>query len=249
MKNVVPLILLLLSAIPVFADFAGLMKTGDEHDARFEFDKALESYLPAEKLEPKNTALLVKISRQYALKMNDLPKEADKIASGRKALSYAERAVASSPSDCDANLSVAICWGKLTPYLGAREGVEASRKIKDAVDKAVKSDPKNDLAWQVLGRWHQSLANIGFTTRALAKVIYGGLPAASNEEAVKCFQKAMALNSKRLVHVVELGRTYAMMGRKADAAKYLKLGLAMPNKDKDDPETKARGRATLADIS
>ena len=247
--KLITLLIALLCTLPAVAGFDELVKNGDVHDARFEFDKALEFYLPAEKLQPENTRLLVRISRQYALRMNDLPNKEDKVASCRKGLAYAERAVASSPDDCDSNLCVAICLGKMTPYLGARESVEASRRIKIAAEKAVKLDPKNDLAWQLLGRWHQELANIGMTTRALAKIIYGGLPAASNEEAVKCFQKAIALNPKRLVHVVELGRTYAMMGQNENARKYLKMGLAMQETDKDDPETKARARASLAAIS
>ncbi len=248
MKRLI-LLIALLGALPALAGFDELVEKGDAHDAKFEFDKALASYLPAEKLQPGNTKLLVSISRQYALRMNDLPNKNDKIASCRQALAYAERAVASNPNDCDANLSVAICLGKLTPYLGAKESVEASRRIKVSAEKAVKLNPKNDLAWQLLGRWHQELANIGIATRALAKVIYGGLPAASNEEAVKCFQKAMALNPKRLLHVVELGRTYALMGQEENAKKYLKEGLAMAETDKDDPETKARARVSLADVS
>jgi tetratricopeptide (TPR) repeat protein len=241
--------IVMLSAIHAAADFATLMRNGDIHDAKFQFDKALEYYLPAEKLAPENAALLVKISKQYALRMTILPKEADKIASVRQALAYAERARASAPAQCDPHLSVAICLGKLTPFLGAREKIDASRKIKIAADMAVKLGPQNDYAWHILGRWHQSLANIGGTTRTLAGIIYGGLPAASNEEAVKCFQKAIALNPKRLVHVVELGRTYAMMGRVAEAKRHLETGLAMPDKEKDDPEAKQRGRTSLKAIS
>lgn len=66
---------------------------------------------------------------------------------------------------------------------------------------------------------------------------------------MECFKKAIALNPNRLLHLVELGRTYAMMGKKAEAKKLLEAGLAMPNKEKDDPETKQRGRATLKEIS
>jgi tetratricopeptide (TPR) repeat protein len=237
------------SVLPARAGYEELVKTGDIHDRKFQCDEALKYYLPAEKLEPKNAGLLVKISRQYALRMSDLTKDSEKIASGRTALSYAERAVAAAPDKCDPHLSVAICLGKLTPYLGNRESIEASRQIKISAEKAVRLDPKNDFAWHVLGRWHQSLANIGGTTRALARVIYGGLPSASNETAVECFKKAMTLNPRRLIHVVELGRTYAMMDRKDEARNYLKQGLAMPEADKDDPETKQRGRATLKEIS
>ena len=36
-----------------------------------------------------------------------------------------------------------------------------------------------------------------------------------------------------------------MMDRKAEAKKNLDQGLAMQNKERDDPDTKARGRETL----
>lgn len=248
MKRCLTLVIGLICSISAHADFAELVQKGDTHDAKFETEDALKYYLPAETLEPKNADLLVKISRQYALRMSDLPKKADQISSGKKALAYAERAVAVAPNECDPHLSVAICLGKLTPLLSTKEQIETSRKIKTSAERAVKLNPSNDYAWHLLGRWHQSLANIGGTTRALASIVYGALPAASNDEAVKCFKKATALNPKRLLHVVELGRTYAMMDRKAEAVKTLNQGLAMPNKEKDDAETKARGRKSLQEI-
>jgi tetratricopeptide (TPR) repeat protein len=249
MNILAPLLIALCCAFPAFAGFAELVKSGDVHDARSECDAALQYYLPAEKIDPDNSALLVKISRQYALRMNDLPNKADKVASGKTALAYAERAVAAAPRDCDSHLALAICLGKLTPYIGAKEKIEASRRIKTAADQALALDPKNDYAWHLLGRWHQSLANIGGATRMLAGAIYGGLPAASNDEAVKCFKKSISLNPKRLIHVIELVRTYAMMGRKAEAKQYLEQGLSMPEKEKDDAETKQRGRESLKELS
>lgn len=239
----------LLTALPCAADFAELMKSGDIYDTKDESENALKYYLPAEKLEPKNVQLLVKLSRQYALRPRDLPKEADKIASIRTALSYAERAVALAPEQCDPHLSVAICLGKLTPFLSSKLQIEMSRRIKSEAEKSVALNPNNDYAWHLLGRWHQALANIGGATRLLAELIYGDLPTASNDEAVKCFQKAIALNPSRLLHTIELGRTYAMMGLKAEAIRTLQAGLAMPVREKDDPETKQRGRASLKSIS
>ncbi len=229
----------------LFGNFAELVKQGDVYDAKHQPDAALQYFLPAEKLDPNNASLLVKIARQHVFRMSELTSKEEKLASGRTALKYAERAVKLAPAECDAHLSVAICWGKLTPLIGSREAVEASRRIKAAAETAVKLDPRSDYAWHMLGRWHQELAGVGGVTRALALVVYGGLPAASNEEAVRCFDKAIALRPDRLIHHVELGRTYAAMGRKAEALTHLKRGLAMPNTEKDDPETKLRGKATL----
>lgn len=249
MKTLLAIAAMLALASPSFGSFDEMVKQGDAHDAKYQPDEALRYYLPAEKLQPRNGELLVKIARQYVFRMTDLPTKEQKIASGRTALAYAERAVQAAPDKCDSHLSVAICWGKLTPLIGTRESVEASRKIKEASEKAVKLDPRNDYAWHLLGRWHQSLAGISGVTRTLAALIYGGIPAASYDEAVRCFQKSLKLRPDRLIHHVELGRTYAAMGRKDDALKHLRKGLAMPDIEKDDPETKQRGRATLEQIS
>jgi hypothetical protein len=74
--------------------------------------------------------------------------------------------------------------------------------------------------------------------RVLAKALYGGdLPVTTNEAAEKCLLRA------RLMHYI--GRIYAQMGRKEEARKYIKKGMAMPDKEKDDPEMKGIGKQIL----
>lgn len=229
-------------------DAAELIRKGDVHYHRLEAAEALKYYRPAEELDPKNADLLVKISRQYRHLMSDAPNKAEKLRLGGMALGYAERAAALEPEDADSQLAVAITYGKILPYQGNRERVENSRRIKIAAEKAIRLEPNNDLAWHILGRWHVVLADVGPVQRSLARLIYGKLPPASNEDGAKCFEKAMALNPDRLMHYIELGRTYAQMGRKEEAARYIKKGLKMANTEKDDPETKAKGREILAKL-
>ena len=92
------------------------------------------------------------------------------------------------------------------------------------------------------------LADVGGVKRMFAGAIYGNLPKGSNEEAVQAFGRAIQLNPRRLMHYIELGRVYAQMGRKEEARRLINKGLAMPNVEKDDHETKARGRETLAKL-
>jgi tetratricopeptide (TPR) repeat protein len=227
---------------------AELIKKGDVSDQKFCPTEALASYLPAEKLEPNNVGLLLCIARQYRHLMADAPELADKIKFANTGKTYAARAVTLSPKEAEAHLSVALSYAKLVPFLDTKEKMEASRQVKISVDQAIALDPGKDLAWHVLGTWHQRLADIGMVKRAMAKLVYGELPAATNEEAVHCFQKAIQLNPDRLIHHIELGRTYAQMGKETEARQCINKGLAMPNTGKDDPEVKARGQATLADL-
>lgn len=228
--------------------FAELMASGDVCDKKFQPEDALKYYLPAEKMEPDNVDLLLHIARQYRHLMQDATKQEEKIKLGGISLDYAERAVKLAPKDSEAHLSVAISNAKMSPMLGNKQKLEASRQVKAEVEKAIALDPSKDLAWHILGLWHQRLAEVGFFTRAMAKVAYGGVPPATNDEALKCFQTAIKLNPDRLIHYIELGRTYAQMGQAEEAKRHIKKGLAMPDVGKDDPEVKRRGRETMGKL-
>jgi tetratricopeptide (TPR) repeat protein len=222
-----------------------LIQKGDVHYAKLQAAEALKFYLPAEKLDSNNVRLLVCIARQYRHLMSDATKEGEKRQLGTTAVDYAQRAVALAPNDAEAHLALAISYGKILPFEETKQRIAISRFIKSEVDKVIALDPTNDLAWQVLGRWYRGLADLSGIERAWARLAYGKLPPAKYEDAVRCFEKAITLDTNRLMHCIELGRTYAQMGREADARKFITKGLAMPETEKDDPETKMLGREIL----
>ena len=229
-------------------DAAALIAKGDQFDKQFQPKEALEVYLPANKLDPDNVRLLVCIARQYRHLMSDTSSKQEKLRLGNTSLEYASRAATLAPNNAEAQLSPAISYGKMLPYMGSKDQVNASPRIKAAVDRTLQLDPANDIAWHVLGRWNRVLANISALKRVLAKTFFGDLPVTTNEAAEKCLLKAIAINPNRLMHYIELGRIYAQMGRKEEARKNLQKGLAMPNKDHDDPEVKEIGQQTLQNL-
>jgi tetratricopeptide (TPR) repeat protein len=235
-------------AASVFSQTAAeWLKKGDTLDAGGKSQAALEAYQKADALKPDQAPVLIKIAKQYGDLMTSLKGKARKEAA-RKSLDYSRKAVAIAPKLSDSHLALALSLGKNTEFLGNREKLEASRDIKTAADKALKLNPKSDYAHHMLGRWHQEIADIGGTTRLLAKVIYGGIPKGSYQEALEHFEKARKINSKRLIHQIEYGRTLAMMGKDDAAKREIKKGLAMPNREADDAESKIRGQATLDDL-
>jgi tetratricopeptide (TPR) repeat protein len=239
------LLFLLANAVSAVESAEDFMEKGKVYEKKFQAKEALPYYFAAEKLEPQNCHILVRIARQYRYLMTDTAAKEEKLRFGHLALDYSARAAAAGPQDCDAQLATAITLGKMLPILPTKEQVAASPKIKESVDKALQLDPNNDTAWHILGRWNRVLADVNTVKRALAKVLYGALPKGSNEEAERDMKKAIELNPNRLMHYIELGRVYAQMGRKDDARQYINKGLAMPDAEKDDPETKQRGRETL----
>lgn len=221
---------------------------GDRADATFHASEALENYLPAEKLQPGNASLLVRIARQYRYLMSDAASPDEKLKLGGMALAYGKLAAERGPGDSDAQLSQAITYGKMLPFQGKRAQVDAVPLIKNSVDKALLLDPGNDTAWHVLGRWHLTLANVTGLKRALGGVLYGELPHSTHADAIACFKQAIALNPRRPRHFIEMGRAYAQMGQPQPAREFIEKGLAMPDVERDDPEIKRLGREVLAKL-
>lgn len=241
-------LILLTTATLAFSQSAEEWKArGDKLESAGKTREALAAYQQAEKKSPNDAALLVKIAKQYGDMMPSLGKAAAK-AAGESSLAYSRRAVKVAPKASDPHLAVAISLGKLTPHLGNRAKIEASREIKSEAETALRLNPRSDYAHHLLGRWHQEMADIGGAARLLAKVVYGGVPKGSYQQALDHFAKARAINGKRLIHQLEYGRTLAMMGREDEARKEINKGLAMPNRDADDAESKARALETLRSL-
>lgn len=238
-------LLLLAAATLAFSQSASeWIKKGDAFEADGKSKQALECYQKAEKLEPNDSAILVKIAKQYGDMMPSLGGAAKNDASA-KSLEYSRKAVAVNPKSSDSHLALALSLGKRTEFMGSRQMIETSREIKIAADTALRLNPKSDYAHHMLGRWHQEMAGMGGATRAIAKVIYGGIPKGTYAEALDHFESARKINKRRLIHQVEYGCTLAMMGREAEAKTEIQKGLDMPNRDADDGDSKERGRKML----
>ena len=238
----------LILKLPDSAIVANLMVKGDAFDRVFKATEALQFYLAAEKLEPWNVRVLVRIARQYRHLMTDATTRETKMPLGAIALDYSRRVAALAPNDSEAQLAPAITYGKMLPLEGTKEQVAASALIKLSADNAIRIDPRNDSAWHILGRWDRAVAEVGGVKRAFGSLVYGKLPSSTNEAAAACFEKAIAINPSRLMHHIEIGRTYAVMGKKDEARRSIAKGLAMPDVEKDDPETKRNGREALAKL-
>jgi len=112
--------------------------------------------------------------------------------------------------------AIAIVVGKIAKYQGLADKVKNSREVKDSIEKAIELNPNDAASHHVLGCWHHAVANLGWLAKSAIMLIYGGMPEASNEMAVQCFQHAISLEDYP-PHHVELGKVYLTMGKKDEA--------------------------------
>ena len=136
----------LLCAALCFSGFAAhaedadaLIAKGDQFDKQLQAKEALEEYLPANKLEPDNVHLLVCIARQYRHLMSDTSSKKEKLRLGNISLAFAGRAATLAPKNAEAQLSPAISYGKMLPYMHSWDQASASPRIKAAVDRTLRA--------------------------------------------------------------------------------------------------------------
>ncbi len=210
--------------------------------------RALELYRQADVARPGDSFILQKIARQYSDLVLDQPNDTERKRYAQTALDYAERAVAVNSRDPVNVLSLAVSHGKLAVYSDTKTKLQYSRLVKEEAERALALDPNYAWAHHVLGRWHYEVASLGVTSRWVVRLLYGGLPGASQKEAVAHLQRAVTLEPDELTHHLELGFALAATGAKAAARVAWERGLAMPVRGIHDATAKQRAREALAGL-
>ena len=218
-------------------------------EARFDIPGALELYRKADALQPNNSLILQRISKQLSNASDEIANVQERTKQVQEALSYSQRALEISPHDPACLVSMAVCYGKLAATGDNATRVEYSRLVKRYAEEALSANPNYDWAHHVLGRWNYEVALIGGPTRVAARLLYGGLPTASCKEAIMHLQKAVELNPKVPAHYVELGYAYSASGDKLHAVEQWKKSLEIPSLEKHDEASKAQARAALEHLN
>lgn len=214
-------------------------------EAALDTSAALRLFLQADALRPDDPAILQKISKQYSDRTLDVADVAAKRELATQALAYARRASALAPDDAVCTLSLAICYGKLGLYADTRTRIEDARRVRHYAELALRQDPHYAWAYHVLGRWHYEVARLGATKRWLVKLIFGGLPDASNAQAVALLGRAVELAPRCVAHRVDLGFAYLAAGRADDARASFRAALALPPTEKADALLLRQAREAL----
>lgn len=165
----------------------------------------------------------------------------------REALKLAEAALTVDASDAHAHLARAVAEGRLALNAGTQERVQRSRAVKNHTDRAIELDSTLPGAFHVRGRWNREVADMNLIERAVVRTVYGGLPEASFEQAVRDFERAIELENVRFHHL-ELAKTYLKMERPDDAQAQLERVLDLPATEPFDQRYKEEAQTLLDDL-
>ncbi|MCM8771243.1 MAG: hypothetical protein NC936_05185 [Candidatus Omnitrophica bacterium] len=223
------------------------IKTGEELSQKWDYQGAVDVYEKTLVDNPGNFELLWRLAHNY-IKLGLMTKDIkQRTEFYEKAAIYAEKAIAVDDKRIEGYLWLAVAQGRLALLKGGKEKVILSKNVKAKAEKALEIDPDNDIALHVLGSWHLEAATLPSILKVFAKVIYGGLPPYSIEEARMYLEKAVAINPGLIEHHLELGNCYKALKKWELAKKEWSKCLELTPLDAYDKDFQEEAKTLLSE--
>lgn len=135
----------------------------------------------------------------------------------RAAEKAAQRSIVIDPSNNNGYTWRAAAIGNIAMYEGSTARVKSCNSIKADVLKAIQLNPKDDIAYSILGSLYREIGNISWVEKQLAMTFIGKIPDGGYPESEQSLNKAIAINPQLMRHWYELGLLYTYWNKKENA--------------------------------
>ena len=229
-----------------------LIKQGDQFVSDFQNQKALDTYLKAEKLEPNNWDVLWRISRAYVDLGEKMPEKTDAQKDEQekvynKALDYANKSIKNGSDQSITYVRRAIANGRIALFQGVFSAVGTVNDVKEDCEKAIQlgngGNYVQGLAHYVLGRTHLKVCEKSYLVRLPIGLGWG-----DTEDAVKLLETAVKLKPNFRMFMFELSKAYVEEDEYDKAKKLLKKIEKAPKVDEDDDKVLAEAKKLYEEI-
>lgn len=255
MKIIAPVffISLLITVIIKAQSAESLINDGDKYTDEFNNEKALDSYLKADKISPDNWQILWRISRAYVnigvrMPANNSDEEDAQLAEFEKALNYSERSVKLAKNQSVVYVRRAVVNGRIALFKGVFTVGGIVNQVKEDCEKAIKIGNGDAytiaLAHYILGRTHSKVSEKWAPARAVL-----GLGWADKDTGLKELKKAVELYPDFRMFYLELGKAYLENDDYDKAKFYFNKVVSTVKKDQEDDKVLAEARQLLSDLN
>jgi len=242
-------VILMLSTQLLAQDVNVLLKEAQNLDRALKEDYAFDKYKQVLAVDPKNMQALIRSAEISVAAGNR--QEDKKVRKGfyETSKDFAGKALAVDSISADANYIRALAANKLADV--ETENKKTAAAIKDVrtyIDKALSINPNHAKANYVLGKWYFDIASMPWAKKAALKVLYGGMPNATIEDAEKYMEKARKLEPYFVINSLDLAKAYKYDNKPAKAIEVLSQLVKLPNRTADDANLKAEGKKMLSQM-
>jgi tetratricopeptide (TPR) repeat protein len=249
MKKILIVVMLLLSGQLFAQDVAVLLKEATNFERALKDQDALNKYKEVLAVESTNIIALVKSTELTAglgVKQTDKKLKREFYD---KAKDFAEQALKANPESADANYARALVALKLTEVETENKKLVADLKdAKTFADKALSINPDHGKANYVLGKWNFGMVQFPWAKKAAVKVLFGGMPDGTIEDAEKYMEKSRSLEPYFVQNFLDLAKAYKYDYKPAKAIEVLNQLVKLPTRTSNDVAMKAEGKQLLSEM-
>ena len=230
-------------------DTTVLMQKAAQSEAAFREEEALSEYKAVLKVRPQQLTALIRcsdLSCRIGNRQTDRDKKVDYFKAGYQ---YAQSAYRLDSTNSEVNIVMAFSLGRMILIQTNKERVTAAGDIKRYAGNAIRYDPSNFKAYHILGRWHYEVSRLNFFERVFARWFYGSLPEASLADAIRNYEKSMALRPDFMLNYLELAKALHRDGQNERAEGLLRQMEKLPDEMYDDRQVREEGKKLLNDLS
>ncbi len=232
---------------PVFGqniDF--ILKEASVLDRQFKEVEALEKFRQIVAINPQYIPALVRCTELSCTLGDRETNETTKQQYFLEAKKYASKALSADSENADANYAMGIVYGQLARIeKDKKTALEYVKRIKFYADRAIAIEANHSKATYLLGVWHYKIVTLSWAKKLAVKAIFGGMPEASLNEAIRNFEKTRTLDPYFVENYLYLAKAYEEDNQPAKQIEVLQKMVRLPNRTYDDASYKATGREIL----
>lgn len=249
MRKIATVVFVLLS-VQLFAQQADiLLKEAVNLERSLKEEAALDKYKQVLAADPKNVSALVRSSALSSAIGARLANEDAKITYYNQAKDYADKAISVDSNNADAYYVRALVAGKLTEVESDNKKLVANVKdIKTYADKALSLNPNHARANYILGKWNFEVLTLSWAKKAAVKVLFGGMPPATIENAYKYMEKSKTIEPYFVPTYLDLAKAYKYDHKPAQAIALLNQLVKLPTRTANDVALKSEGKKLLSEM-
>ena len=249
MKKLLFVVLMSCSYCLFAQDNSVLFKEAENLERSFKEPEAFDKYKQILTNDATNIKALVKATELSCSIGGRADNKNDKRLNYESGLAFAQRALKADSNSAEANYAVAMASGKMTEVETENKKIVAYVKdTKTYVEKALAINANYGKANFVIGRWHYEMVTLSGIKKVAVKLLYGGLPEASLDNAIMYMEKCKTLEPYYMINYFYLNKVYKENDKPAKQIEVLSKMVKLPNRTFDDAAMKEDAQKQLQQL-
>lgn len=225
-----------------------LFEEGKAFERQYNTAQAILKYEDAIKTNPYQIAVLTRLVEIYCSGLDETKDEKGNKIQLNKVKELLLLAKAIDSTQADYYYLNALYLGKLIEVSPVKEKAQFTKEIKSLLDEALTKDPNHVKSLYTLAKWNEEVSGLNPAVKAAMKVVFGGLPPASRDQALDLHQKARKLNSGFLANNYDLALLLKKTNKPSQAIEILEAQMKLPTKTKEEQDYKNKSKQLLQSL-